>query len=702
MFINIILFLTIIALKTSIAAECPLNCLYCKDENTCTRCETNYVLVGTSQFDLTNDTITCELPSNFPEAYFESPSGVHYPCSNSDYGYLRADTSKCYRKDVLGINNYYTTNSKNYYPCDSTDSSDSNNIIQGIEFCNECKLNGYNLNCISCIYGYAFKDGDTTQCLSKDTLSQDITLFKYDENNYRSCSVIDNCYSCSSRHVCTGCVQNYYLKNFEGNKCYLTSEITPIDEYYLENGVYFSCGINGGIANCIKCNGDKNHCTECHFDYTILNDDDTKCVKRSGLSRKLYYTHNGGLNYYSCINYDDNNNDNKHCLECDFSDASNFKCLKCNNSYYFLEDQGDICKEESTITKNYYKYNSTLYKLCSNAINDCSTCNNSKICLTCSTTGFGILDNDFSRCQDISQGLIDEYIYMEQENDLYYTCEKEINGCKKCEGKNLCKETISDEYCLLENENGNGNSVYKLNTSSDEYYFSNSDYKCIDCENIFPNCHLCKPGGVCIQCEEGYSLIDEAGCDYTAAYEIDDEYFSADNFINFYKCDNTALSAKAISNCERCKFSLETKQNSCIQCSPGYIILDNNDFLCIYITNLIQYQIDNNKIIQNELDQKYYTCSKLMENCDACENMEECSTCKDNYVFLNDNKTICYLRDTFINGHYFTNDGGVNYYSCIDNCLSCNDSTHCITCDKGYELNDFNTKCILILKNDKE
>ena len=210
-----------------------------------------------------------------------------------------------------------------------------------------------------------------------------------------------NCHSCSSRHVCTKCANGYYLKNNKRDVCYLENEIIPEEEYYEEDGVYYSCGLNGGVAHCIKCS-DKEHCTECDFDYTILDDDDSKCVKKSELSRKLYYTHNNGLNYYSCINYDTNNNDNKHCLECDFSDPSNFKCLKCNTSYYFLEDIENICNEEITITDNYYKYNGTLYKLCSNAIDGCQTCENSKKCKTCSNAGYGVLDRDYSLCQDIS------------------------------------------------------------------------------------------------------------------------------------------------------------------------------------------------------------------------------------------------------------------------------------------------------------
>ena len=42
------------------------------------------------------------------------------------------------------------------------------------------------------------------------------------------------------------------------------------------------------------------------------------------------------------------------------------------------------------------------------------------------------------------------------------------------------------------------------------------------------------------------------------------------------------------------------------------------------------------------------------------------------------------------------------YYSCIANCFTCQNRINCITCDEGYELNDLNNKCNLILKTDEE
>ena len=61
---NIILILIVIISKMICENKCSEHCLYCKDEKKCTRCEDNYILVGTSEFS-SDDEITC-IPANSP------------------------------------------------------------------------------------------------------------------------------------------------------------------------------------------------------------------------------------------------------------------------------------------------------------------------------------------------------------------------------------------------------------------------------------------------------------------------------------------------------------------------------------------------------------------------------------------------------------------------------------------------------------
>ena len=696
MFINIFLFLIIFSFKINCDNDCSTispNCISCDESKTkCSRCTTGYSLLGTSQFS-TNNSITCVSASTTMTHYYKTPDGIYYSCDNIDYVYLRNNLDVCYRRDVLSINNYYTTDNKQYYPCD-----ESYNAITGIENCNKCKLDesGNNLICLSCKYSYAFLNRDLTRCIDINLLINDKTKYKEDEQNYISCD-IDNCIYCSSKHVCTQCDSGFYFKNNLRTKCFLLGEITPIDEYYLfDNKAYYLCSLNGGVANCKTCS-DQNHCTLCENGFTILDNDDTLCKQISELTRvsNYYYTHDGGNHYYSCNKYDTNN---KHCLLCNFPNSNDFNCLKCDTGYYFLEDKGDQCFFEESIPKRYYKYDKTLYKLCSGVITGCDTCENTRKCLTCSNYDYGILDDNFLECKDISIGLNDYTIYLDQVKNLYYTCENKIKGCKKCTNVNTCINTINSEYCILEN-----GSVYKLNSTSDIYYYSTlGDDKCKLCNENFHYCLFCLSKTNCLKCIEGFALINKALCDYIATYAINEEYFSDDNNINFYTCDKTTLTSNAIEHCLKCEYNMEKRINACFECQQNYLILDDDDSICVFRSQLIQDLIDNKRITPNEINTKFYTCYKYLENCDTCDDKETCLTCKYNYAFLDNNKSACILKEDLSNGYFYTNDNGINYYSCIDNCLQCDDSISCIKCDEGYELSVDRSKCNKILITDQD
>ena len=675
--------------------DCPSNCVICDEtKQKCTKCESGYVFYSPTQNE-----INCILLSVASKGYYKSDSDIYYSCTNDAYGYRRNNEDECFKKDVLAIKNYYSYDDKHYYPCDEDYDIDGISI-EGIDYCNRCELDkeDQKITCLNCKYGYAFKNRNYLECFSKEDLSQDKTLYKYDDNNYLSCE-LENCLYCSSRMVCTQCIENYFLKNSKRDKCFQLSEIDPINQFYRDGYVYYTCYLNGGVSHCKECLS-KDQCTKCEEGYTILDDNATKCEKISELNSKpnLYYTHNNGLNYYSCVKYD---YDNKHCLKCNFEDVDNFKCLQCDENYYFKEGQDDNCFEGSSISNYYYKKNEIFYDICSNAIENCETCESNQKCLTCSTD-YGILDDNYTICQEITSLYDEQYIY--QDNNLYYTCELKINGCKKCTDENTCIETLNYEYCILED-----NSVYQLNLSSDIYYHSpltpRNDY-CIKCDNNFELCSLCIINSnsefECIECELGFSLIDKSECDYSATYAINEQYFSDDNYINFYKCDNKVLSSNAIDHCLKCEFDIDSNSNNCNECNTGYIILDDNLNMCIYKGQTIIDQINNKKLVANELETKYYTCSKLFINCETCENLEYCSTCKENYAFLDENYTECILKDDLTKGHFYTNDNGINYYSCIENCFTCENIINCITCDEGYELNDLKTKCIIKLKTDQD
>ena len=682
LFLSIILSLNFIFILSQCSSS---HCESCTSSKICTECEDGYYLIGTNEY-YSNNEITCtniDLSTN----YFLTSDGVYYPCINNEYGYLENNENICYRKVDFATTKYYTNNNKNYFPCNYILGSSI-----GTDNCEECLFNSDNspsFICTKCVENYVFVNKDYTQCIEISSL--DNRYYKVDDYNYASCSIA-NCLYCSSKSICIQCNSDYYMVNDDKKSCVSISDINPLDEYYLEDNTYYSCNLNGGVENCKKCNL-KSVCIECNSNYALIDRDATNCISTNSINLDLYYTLDEGINYLSCINYP-----GKHCLECEINsaDTSNIICHKCEEGYVFINEDYSQCFLEEDLDNTYYKVDENNYKSCSSSITNCETCESENHCLTCTGTNLGVLDERFDECQDISTELSQKTIFKD-DNELYYSCTI-ITGCSKCERRNECIEPISDNYCLLDGE------PIELNKINDFYYmadFANNNYECISCSSI-TNCLLCSSQNNCYQCKEGYTIINDnrINCQYTAGYSSNEEYFTPDNGRNYYQCEKTSLNEKAIDNCLKCEYNSNTQKNNCIQCKTGYIILDDDGSLCID-SSAISDQINVNKIIGESATTKYYTCSKLMENCDTCDSNENCLTCKNEFVFLGIDTTKCISKKNFTEGHYFTSDE-IHYYPCIDNCYECDNIATCITCDEGYELNDFNDKCELILIDDND
>lgn len=683
----------IISFKRSLS-PCSSNCVQCDSSSVCTQCEDSYVLKGTNEND-PNDPISCVEASTVLTGHFKASTGIYYSCNN--YVFFENDESKCYRKESLAINNYYTTDDKHYYKCSTTNTNTDSGVNYGIANCLECNIlnvSGSDIfKCTKCFPNYAFIQGDTdTVCHSIETeLKIDQTYYKIDSQYYGRCSnAITDCITCTSSSRCTQCDNGYFTVNNAKNKCIPQTDITNTNEYYLEENTYYSCSLNGGVQNCAECSS-KTICTKCNPEYSIVDNDQTKCIKISSINLNRYYFESTDQRYYSC------NTQIGHCLECNNNKAV---CSKCEDGYVFKDGDKTNCVYENDIDNHYLKIDPKNYKSCSNIITNCLTCESEHKCLSCDTN-YGILDEDYTQCQTIPN---DHTIF--NEGNLYYTCNKIMEGCKKCNSRNDCTETTSSNYCIKDD-----GSVLKLK-EKDNYFYLNTNYKCISCGDNsnggVENCLLCSPSSSsvdCYKCQEGYTIIDNqrTQCNYIAAYTNDKEYFTIDNGINYYHCDKNDLTEKAIQNCKKCEYDSTSNKNNCLECNTNYIILDDDGSICIDKTTLDPQITGKTIILDPDHNTKYYKCSTKLPNCETCDSLTNCLTCKENYVFVNNDKTKCLPKNDYANGHYFTSDNK-NYYSCMPNCYECenpNSVSKCLTCDNGYEINDFN-ECEKILYNDDD
>ena len=679
----------IISFKRNLSS-CPSNCLYCDSSTVCTQCSDSYVLLGNNENNA-NDPISCILATSVTTRYFKSSTGIYYPC-NPNYVYFKNDETKCYRRDFLSINNYYTIDNRHYYPCDIITSYGGRNW--GMQFCHECNIiedssGNKNFKCTKCLPNYAFIVGDTTTtCYSIENYMTDL-YYKIDNQYYGRCSnAIEHCTKCTSSTRCTQCNTGYYTINNEKNKCVLSTSITPPNKYYIEGNTYYSCSLNGGVQNCDTCSS-KTICTMCKSEYVIVNNIENQCIKLSSLNLNRYYPDTTAGRYLSC------NRGISNCLECNSNDGP-LICNKCEEGYFFKDDVRTQCIDENDIDNHYLKIDSKNYKSCSTIINHCSTCESEHKCLSCDSN-YGILDEDYTQCQPIPN---DHTIF--SENNLYYTCNKIIEGCLKCDSRNNCLETISNDYCIKDD-----GSVIKLKEIDNFFYLNHKCISCGDTSNSnggVTNCLLCNSLKNCYECQDGFTLVDnnQRQCYYIAAYNNNNEYFTIDNGINYYKCNLNGLE-KAIQNCQKCEYDSTSEKNNCLECNTNYIILDDDSSICIP-QNTFTSQIADKKIIPDpDHNTKYYRCNTKIPNCEKCLSLTICDTCMENYVFLNNDKTKCLPKSDYANGHYFTNDG-VNYYPCMPNCYECEDPLlvpKCITCDNGYEINDFD-QCEKILYNEDD
>ena len=267
----------------------------------------------------------------------------------------------------------------------------------------------------------------------------------------------------------------------------------------------------------------------------------------------------------------------------------------------------------------------------------------------------------------------EEYNSISEDKKNYY--EKSNNGkcpilCKQCLGDKTCIE------CALH---------YKLNENKKT------------CIEIVPNCKTFSNDeeDICIECKTGYFLAkeDKNNQNFECLENIPtNQYYSTydeDLNINYYeKCHN------GVNFCSQCES--KTKCTKCIDNS--YVLVDDGSICGILSTHLYFW---------NENIRQYQTCSKHMTNCKYCkindENNFECIKCDDGFALSHGNDVECDLKTNLESRvDYFTNDTGINYYSCsnslyhdVSNCLKCSRKETCTECQSGLNLVNNGQRCIL-------
>ena len=277
--------------------SCIANCDSCVDEATCNACSEGY--------DYAND--KCIKKIENCEEYDNDDSCLK--CINN-FAFKENDRTICLNIEE-NFNNYYTKDEGiSYYPC-----------INAISSCSKCDYNliQNSVKCNLCINNYALYENDNI-CISKQSL--DKTFYYLDETHINKCSnAIENCNECDNGNKCTKCNNNFYMVNDINNNCIDISNI-QINEYYLNSDgtSYYSCNDNfyQDVQNCKQCSS-KSICTLCLDDFTFINGDKSICIEKSSLNNNEYIQDPSDIsNYIKCENKYSNCDlcDDNKCLKC--------------------------------------------------------------------------------------------------------------------------------------------------------------------------------------------------------------------------------------------------------------------------------------------------------------------------------------------------------------------------------------------------
>ena len=302
-------------------------------------------------------------------------------------------------------------------------------------------------------------------------------------------------------------------------------------------------------------------------------------------------------------------------------------------------------------------------------------------------------DDNFDYDYEIktSQEKIDNE-HLEQNALIGYELTNEENGkcpqfCRQCRENKKCFICI-DNYTLVGFKEGDDNPIYCLQNSDLGNYYKNEDdntyYLCPD------NCLSCSNKQQCNYCDSMYKL----------------------------KNDNSSCE-EIIPNCK----VLDSNKEKCEECKDNFYLLNDDKLNCH------NESLDVDKYFTEDDGKTYINCSKVISNCDKCNerdscllckdgykfniesksceeivsfcnkydiNFEHCEECKEGYYILNNDKSHC-LNDTLDEDKYFTEDDGKSYTSCenaITNCIKCTGKNECLLCKEGYIFNENNITCV--------
>ena len=702
-------------------------CSECDNNSTCIRCKEEYTFIteekdecvpiadlGYFYYQDSNDTTLykecnesiincktcisedkCLLCHNFYELYYNQSKCVNI------------SEKKYYRNTTDGL----------YYDCNNT-----------IDKCIQCTSES---QCITCQSGYHPINGiclikvDHCRLYNSDGKCLNCTKGYKVSNTENICIIaINNCIEVNERGQCKKCSNAYILKEYEYDKCYLKADFANNQSYYEDDYHLKLCSkLYQNCEKCIKGDDDDVKCIECkksnNISYYFVDEDYHHCVKKEDIEDIYHFYDEDKGEYFSCAKY----NHIQNCAKCDNSNS----CNLCQEGFTFIYDLRDSCRNITELGNHYIKdlTDPTIYRKCSEHIDNCDTCSSETICLSC-LNSYGLY-KDKTKCVSVT----DNTYFEKSINHLYYLCSDGISNCVECSSESECTKCISDDYvvkynkCILKiplcvDYIINGRCIqcspgYKVDDRENKCVIAidhcteiDDDGNCITCEEnyrlannlcnaLIINCASYEEDEKCHQCKSGFAFEEDnkMECKNKTLFE-EGSYYTKDGGISYYRCDGTGEGR--IQNCKICEYKTSDNELICNECNQDYVLKDDEDNICYS-----KRQFENDKKYYYEDSLHIKTCSKNKDKCEECENNSgtlTCQKCIDNYFFVNGDYDNCIPKNeiTPINEYYY-DEQVYGYFLCltynsISDCKKCNNSNTCYLCKDGYSfINNEKNSC---------
>ena len=346
------------------------------------------------------------------------------------------------------------------------------------EHCHQCLENK---KCIKCrpdykLIGIKKNDGNSIICKKIDITDLSTYYKDSEDNTYYKCP--DNCLNCQNGGICTVCDEIHKLDN-ENNKC-------------VEK-----------VKNCEKYDKNNEDCLLCKDNYFFINEDRRNCYNVLD-DRSKYFPENNNSVYYSC------EYGVSHCEKC----KNKRECIKCKDNYFFINEERSICYNEIDKNKYYPEENGAIYYSCKYNLPNCEECLNKYVCSKC-FSGYFFINNDRTQCYNKLDNK-DKY-YSNEDQTIYYSCNKSIPHCETCLSEKQCTK-CEDNYFFI-----NEDRSQCFNEIDEKKYYSEEGGKIYySCSYSMPNCIECKNKTKCLLCDENYFLSGKNSLCYpisTVPYE---------------------------------------------------------------------------------------------------------------------------------------------------------------------------------------